>query len=608
MSTSSATPVSTLACSLLFLGAASSASAQEPAAFRPDRIVVELAASLPELPETLDLSTAFGTDPALRSALSGAHARSMFRVFRSGGVKPRDPALFHELGMHRQYVIDFAPGTDLAKTQRALSEAPSVVSTRLDGIVHTTETPNDPLFANQWDHRNVNDADMDTDFMWEVGKSNPSVIVAVIDTGCDLVHPEIASALVPGWNFVAGNNNPQDDHGHGTACAGIVGARSNNGLAIAGTAPNCSLMPIKVLSASGSGTYADVAAGITFAANNGASVISMSLGGPCCDAAVDIAMQYAASQDVLTIAASGNSNVQGVIYPASSPWGMAIGASSPCDERKSSISCDGESWWGSNYGPEVDVIAPGVQIATITLGGGTTLSFNGTSSATPHVAGIAAVVRAIDPTLTYAAVRALLQSTAEDQVGPASEDTPGFDIYFGFGRVNAHRAALAALGSTTFCFADGSGAPAPCGNTGGFDVGARNSTGSGALLVARGTNRIGVDDLVLSGMQLPANKPTLVLMGAGVASSGLGTPFYDGLLCISAGGIGIFRHAPLISSAGGTVVLGPGISAYSCSHFAGQACFQPGARWNFQIWFRDQAGPCASGANLSNGLGVTFRP
>ncbi|HTF88994.1 MAG TPA: hypothetical protein VK843_11335, partial [Planctomycetota bacterium] len=85
-------------------------------------------------------------------------------------------------------------------------------------------------------------------------------------------------------------------------------------------------------------------------------------------------------------------------------------------------------------------------------------------------------------------------------------------------------------------------------------------------------------------------------------------PFYDGLLCIASGGIGVFRHPPQISSAGGTVTLGPGIGTYSCTHFAGQACIQPGSRWNFQVWFRDTAGPCSSGANLSNGLGVTFRP
>ncbi len=415
------------------------------------------------------------------------------------------------------------------------------------------------------------------------------------------------TALGAEGSFVANNNNPQDDHGHGTCCAGIAGARSNNGIGIAGVAPNCALLPVKVLNSGGSGTYTAVAAGITFAANSGAAVISMSLGGPCCDSGVDVALQYAASLDVLTVAASGNNNALGVIYPASSPWGMAIGASSPCDERKNPGSCDGEGW-GSNYGPELDVIAPGVQIATITLGGGTTLGFNGTSSATPHVAGIAALVRAIDPSLSYSAVRALIEASAQDQVGPPSEDTPGYDIYFGFGRVNAHRAALAALGGTTFCFGNGAGTLPPCGNNGGPDFGARNSTGVGAFLNASGSNSLGLDDLVLHGSQLPANKPTLVLMGAGLNNGGNGAPFYDGLLCVASGGIGLFRQPPQTSSAGGTITLGPGIGSYSCGHFGGLACFQPGARWNFQIWFRDPSGPCSTTANLSNGLGVTFRP
>ncbi len=594
---------------LPFVALCTNALAQttEPHVYTPDRVVVELSATLAELPEEIDLQSAFSGDPALRLALTKVHARAMYRVFRSGGLAPRNAALFHSLGMHRQYVIDLAENSDLDAAARALSASASITSVRLDGLVHTTETPNDPLFPNQWDHRNANDADMDTEFAWDFAKSNPSVIVAVVDTGCDLTHPEISSALVPGYNFVSNNNNPQDDHGHGTCCAGIVGARSNNGLAIAGVAPDCLIMPVKVLNSGGSGSYTAVAAGITFAANGGASVISMSLGGPCCDPAVDTAMQYAAGLDVLTVAASGNSNANGVIYPASNSFGMAVGASSPCDERKNPGSCDGEGW-GSNYGPELDVIAPGVQIATITLGGGTTLFFNGTSSATPHVAGIAALVRAIDPTLSYSAVRALIQATAEDQVGPPSEDTPGWDVYFGFGRVNAHRAALAAMGSNTFCTADGSGAPAPCGNNGGPDVGARNSTGSGALLNASGSNSTSLDDLVLRGTGLPANRPTLVLMAPGLNNGGLGTPFHDGLLCVSAGGVGVFRHPPQISSATGTIALGPGIGAYSCTHFAGQGCLLPGAHWNFQCWYRDASGPCSSGSNLTNALGVTFRP
>jgi subtilisin family serine protease len=593
---------------LLSLAGAGTAQSTEPAEFAPDRVIVEFRAGTSELPEFIDLAGAFADEPALRRALSEIGARSMYRVFRSGGVAPRNPTLFKALGMDRQYVVELREGADLASAQRALGSASSVASVRLDGLVRLAEVPNDPLFTSQWDHRNATDADMDTEFAWDISKGSPAVPVAVIDTGCDLVHPETAAAMLPGYNFVANNSNPQDDHGHGTSCAGIVGARSNNGAAVAGVAPNCSIIPIKVLSAGGGGSYANVAAGITFAANSGARVISMSLGGGCCDAAVDAAMVYAGGLDVLTIAASGNSGIQGVIYPASHPSGMAVGASSPCDERKDFGSCDGENWWGSNYGPELDVIAPGVLIPTITLGGGTTTTFNGTSSATPHVAGIAALVRTIDPSLTYTQVRSLIQATAEDQVGPGGEDAPGYDVFFGFGRVNAHRAALAALGAERFCFADGSGTPPPCGNFGGFDRGAANSTGSGALLNAAGSNSLGADDLLINGTGLPANKPTLILMSPAVANGGNGTAFYDGLLCLASGGVGIFRHPPLTSSLGGAVTLGPGIASYSCGHFSGLACFQPGARWNFQCWFRDATGPCSTGANLSNAIGVTFRP
>ena len=255
------------------------AQASPPGAYLLDRIVVELDASLPVLEENLDLATAFADDPALRRALSSLGAHAMFRVFRSGGVEARDPALFAALGMQRHYVIELTAGADLTQALAAFEATPSIASVRLDGVVHTTEIPNDPLFQNQWDHLQTNDADMDTQFAWDVSKSNPSVIVAIIDTGCDYGHPEISAALLQGYNFVAGTTNAMDDHGHGTSCAGIAGARSNNGIGIAGVAPLCTILPVKVLNSGGSGSYANVAAGINFAANNGAAVVSMSLAG-----------------------------------------------------------------------------------------------------------------------------------------------------------------------------------------------------------------------------------------------------------------------------------------------------------------------------------------
>jgi hypothetical protein len=287
---------------------------------------------------------------------------------------------------------------------------------------------------------------------------------------------------------------------------------------------------------------------------------------------------------------------------------MGVGASSPCDERKNPASCDGENFWGSNYGPQIDVVAPGVLIPTIKLGGGTTLVFNGTSAATPHVAGIAALVRALDPSLSYSAVRSLIESTAQDQVGPANEDTPGFDNYFGFGRVNAHRAALAAISADSFCFANGVGTQPPCANPGGPDVGAQNSTGGGALLNASGSPSVSLDNLVLTATQIPANKSGLILMGAGLNNGGNGSVFYDGLLCISAGGVGLKRFPLQNSGLGGVLSQGPGIAAFACSQWGGALCLQPGATWYFQGWYRDQSGPCATAANLSNALRVNFRP
>jgi subtilisin family serine protease len=594
-------------------GFAQGLSAQSPANLAgeaqevPDRIVVELAASLPELPETIELGSAFADDSALRTALESFGAHGMFRVFRLGGAPLRDPQLFHGLGMHRHYVIELAPGSDLSAALRAFQACPSIAAARLDGIVRATLTPNDPLYPQQWNASQPSDADIDLDLAWDVSTGSPGVIIAILDTGCDYNHPDLAGALLPGFNFIANNNNAQDDHGHGTSCAGIAAARANNGIGIAGVAFNCQVLPVKVLNAGGSGSWAGVASGVTWAANNGAKVVSMSLTGGCCDAGMDAALLFAEGLDVLCVAATGNSNSSSLGYPAVSDHCTGIGASSPCDERKNLNSCDGENFWGSNFGTGIDVIAPGVQIRTLTLGGGMTSSFNGTSAATPHAAGVCALIRSVNPTLTYTQVRDILRSSSEDQVGPPSEDTPGYDLFFGFGRINAHRAVLAASGATTFCFGDGSGAPPPCGNAGGPDSGCANSAGPGALLNMSGTSSVSQDDLVLRAQRLPLNKPGLVLMGAGLNNGSSGTPFGDGLLCVGAGGVGIFRLPVGNSGPTGVIQQGPGTAAYACGHWA-QGCFQPGATWRFQCWYRDQLGPCGTAANLSNALGVTFKP
>ena len=252
----------------------------------------------------------------------------------------------------------------------------------LDGL---DTTPNDPQWPDQWGLRT-----MGFPRAWDVSRGSKSVVVAVLDTGVDASHPELKGALVPGRDIVHSDDNPADDNGHGTAVAGIVAARGDNGIGIAGACWACLVMPVKVLGADGTGTTSDVAAGVIWAADHGARVINMSLGAPGTTAALSEAIDYAASKDVVIVAAAGNSSSTLPFYPAADAAVIGVAASNPDDELY--------SW--SNHGPWVQVAAPGCNDAPWLKGG--YVSICGTSSAAPLVAGLAALVRSARPTATAA--------------------------------------------------------------------------------------------------------------------------------------------------------------------------------------------------------------
>ncbi|MBW4632195.1 MAG: S8 family serine peptidase [Iphinoe sp. HA4291-MV1] len=307
----------------------------------------------------------------------------------------------------------------------------------------------DPGFTSQWGLKKILAPEA-----WDISMGSPDIAIAVLDEGCDLNHEDISYKL-PGYDATSGSDNPSPlpRDGHGTSCAGIVAAKANNGLGGAGVAPNCKILPVRIAYGAGGGwvtTDAQIADGVRTAVNRGADVLSNSWGGGAPSSAITSAFQYAQTngrggKGCPIAIATGNEDVRGVSYPANLsptiPGLMAVGASNEWDQRKNRTSLDGESWWGSNYGPEVDVVAPGVHIYTTDImgaagyGGGNYIpNFNGTSSATPHVAGLMGLILSVDPNLRSWEVEEIIKRSADD-FGPA-----GRDEEFGFGRINCRRA------------------------------------------------------------------------------------------------------------------------------------------------------------------------
>ncbi len=268
------------------------------------------------------------------------------------------------------------------------------------------------------------------DLVWPTGNTGKGIKVAILDTGIDSTHPDLV--VVGGINFAGttkdGSTNSADwadGHGHGTHCAGIVAAR-NNDIGVVGVAPEAALYAVKVLSDSGTGYTSDIIQGLDWCAANGIQVVSMSLGGGG-TTSLQAACDNAYAKGVVLVAAAGNSSGP-VMYPAAYSSVIAVSATDSTDHLA----------YFSNYGPQIAVAAPGVNIYS-TYKGGSYAYMSGTSMACPHVSGTAALVWASGATSAQA-VRARLTSTADD-LGPV-----GYDTSYGYGLVDAQKAA--AGGST----------------------------------------------------------------------------------------------------------------------------------------------------------------
>ncbi len=313
----------------------------------------------------------------------------------------------------------------------------------------------DPGFTSQWNLMKIRAPQA-----WAISQGRSDIAIAVLDEGCDLNHEDIRYKL-PGYDAYAGDTNaqPEGNDAHGTACAGVVAMKRNNAKGGVGVAPGCQIVPIRIAKGIGGGrwdtTSLKVATGIfrSFQSPRNADVLSNSYGlapSSIVSAAFNAARtQGRGGKGCCIAAAAGNSNTPPVLYPArlssTIPGMMAVSATNQWDQRKSKTSLDGEWWWGSSFGPEVDIAAPGVKIyapditgAAGYASGNYVPNFNGTSSATPHVAGLMALILSVDPGLRSWEVEDIIKLTADD-LGPA-----GRDQEFGFGRINCRRALEAA--------------------------------------------------------------------------------------------------------------------------------------------------------------------
>lgn len=312
------------------------------------------------------------------------------------------------------------PPAGMRDALATVAASPAVEYVERDVVVSTfATTPNDTLWTEQW-----GPLMMDAPGAWDIARGSPGIVVAVLDTGVDATHPDLqAASLVAGYDFVNGDDDPADDEGHGTAAAGVVGARTNNGKGQAGMCWRCSLMSVKVLDAEGSGSTADVAAGIVWAVDHGARVISMSLGGPESTQTLEDAVAYAIGKGAVLVAAAGNSGNSELNYPAALEGVISVAGTTPSDGLY--------SW--SNFGPWVQMAAPGCNVAPYP--NDEYVNFCGTSSATPLVAGVAGLVLSARPGATRREVEdALIRSVV--QLGSAVHH----------GRVSAER-TLEALGA-----------------------------------------------------------------------------------------------------------------------------------------------------------------
>lgn len=311
-----------------------------------------------------------------------------------------------------------------------------------DFRVYAFREPNVPLYrVQQTVLRQINAPDA-----WDITTGTDNIVIAVVDSGVLANHPDLTGKVLNGMNYVSepANSNTNDDYGHGSYVAGIAAANTANGIGMAGIAWGARILPVKVLDSNGVGTNATIAKGIAFASQRRAQIINISLGGPDRSKVVEDAARLAFNRGAVLIGAVGNNGDGQPNYPAAIDTVIAVGA----------LDARGGAAYFSNYGPEVSLLAPGVNIIGPWLGSPAYISDSGTSSAAPFVAGTAALMLSVNPGLSNNQIRNILEGTADNLSASPTANSGGnvraaaqagtFDARQGFGRLNIFKAVQAA--------------------------------------------------------------------------------------------------------------------------------------------------------------------
>ncbi len=386
---------------------------------------LSLAADLTEaVPADLAAVADLPDGPEFQVSSPGAHVVGLHllpRDYQPGG-------LFHGARVvSLNHAIDFlvVDVQDPVQFARDAAADDNVAYVHPDGMdFHASFVPSEVYYGCcQW---GIKDVGIET--AWDTTLGSTSVKLAILDSGLRKTHEDIGNYL-QGYDFVYNDNDPNDNNGHGTHVTSTAAGLTNNGKGVAGVA-QAQILPVRVLNAQGSGTHSQIANGMTYATDQGAKILSMSLGAPTGSSTLLNAVNYAWNAGALVVAATGNDNGP-IGYPAKYSNAFAVGA---YDQNRNRASF-------SNYGAEIDISAPGVQIAAAWNSNDSSYVYqDGTSMATPIVSGVAALALTVNPSLTNQGLRDLIQNTAND-LGAA-----GWDTSFGAGGVNA-AAVVANAGS-----------------------------------------------------------------------------------------------------------------------------------------------------------------